>query len=496
MKLLLKKVFLVKVLMLLWVSNLSGQAPDTLWTKTYGGANDDYGYSVQQTTDGGYIIAGSSSSFTSFSDDIYIIKTDSLGDTVWTKIYGGEYLEVGNSVQQTSDGGYIITGLTTSFGAGSYDIYLLKTDPFGDTLWAKTYGGQRRDVGCSVQQTKDGDYIIAGYTESFGAGEKDVYLIKTDSVGNTLWTKTYGGKEDDYATSVQCTSDQGYIIVGNKGFYEAGSHYRYVWLLKTDDKGDTLWTKTYSGIDYLIARSVQQTADGGYIIVADGWHISLIKTDSLGDTLWTKTYSEGIESIGLSVQQTSDDGYIVAGTINLPYVIYEVYLIKTDASGDTLWTKTYGGVDWGWDFGLSAQITRDGGYIVVANTRSYGAGGHDVWLLKIAPDTLGVQEHRPVQTVTTILQVSPNPFKNKTDIRYQIPSEVDSRQYAVGSIRIYDIAGRLVKSFSRLSSAIGHQSSVTWDGTDNVSQKLPSGVYFLKFQAGDYKETKKLILLR
>jgi len=152
--------------------------------RTYGGTGYDYGNSVQETQDGGYIIAGVTESFGAGEYDVYLIKTDSIGDTIWTKTYGGTDDDFGYSVQETQDGGFIIAGRTSSFGAGNGDVYLIKTDAVGATVWTKTYGGTDDDGGCSVQETQDGGFIIAGWTNSFGAGWEDVYLIKTDSLGN------------------------------------------------------------------------------------------------------------------------------------------------------------------------------------------------------------------------------------------------------------------------------------------------------------------------
>ncbi|MEK0330908.1 MAG: hypothetical protein QQN49_06680, partial [Nitrosopumilus sp.] len=177
---------------LLWCVPLKAE-PDTLWTKTFGGSDREWGNSVEQTSDGGYIITGLTESYGTGSDDVWLIKTDALGNTLWTKTFGGSNSDYGSSVQQTSDGGYIITGYTLSYGAGSRDVWLIKTDSSGDTLWTKTFGGSSLDISSSVQQTSDGGYIITGYTGSYGAGYYDVWLIKTDSSGDTLWTKTFGG---------------------------------------------------------------------------------------------------------------------------------------------------------------------------------------------------------------------------------------------------------------------------------------------------------------
>ena len=380
------------IVCILYSSFLFAQGPDTLWTKTYGGVDIDRGYSVQQTTDGGYIITGNTKSFGAGGYDVWLLKTDANGDTLWTKTYGGTGHDYGESVQQTTDNGYIIAGYTNSFGAGNYDVWLLKTDANGDTLWTKTYGGTAWDRGYSVQQTTDNGYIITGNTRSFGAGDYNVYLIKTLMNGDTLWTKTYGGLDTDYGYSVQQTTDNGYIIAGYTKSFGAGGYD--VYLIKTDMIGNTLWTKTYGGVDDERAWLVQQTTDNGYIIAGetesfgvgreDAW---LIKTDMNGDTLWTKVYGGTTYDYAKSVQQTTDNGYIVVGeTKSFGAGGYDLWLLKTDANGDTLWAKLYGGpMD---EYGLSVQETTDNGYIITGWTKSFGAGGADLWLLRIPPTPL------------------------------------------------------------------------------------------------------------
>jgi len=374
---------------LLLVSTTAAGPGDTLWTRTYGGSDYDGGHSVQQTSDGGYIIAAYTQSFGAGLSDVYLVKTDSSGDTLWTRTYGGSASDQGYSVQQTTDSGYIIAGYTRSFGAGYEDVYLVKTDSYGDTLWTRSYGGSGDDQGYSVQQTSDGGYIIAGYTSSFGAGYRDFYLLKTDSSGDTLWTRTYGGSYTDVGHSVQQTSDGGYIIAGETTSFGAGSYD--VYLVRTDSDGDTLWTRTYGGTDPDYGYSVQQTSDGGYVAAgmtesfgAGESDVYLVKTDSSGDSLWTGTYGGGAYDYeeGYSVQETSDGGYIIAGVAWSAGVGYDVYLVRTESSGESLWSRTYGGSND--DYGWSVQETSDGGYIVAGYTESFGAGYADVYLVKTA----------------------------------------------------------------------------------------------------------------
>ncbi len=380
-------ILLTIVLGLFFASTAIALEPgDTLWTRTYGGTGSEQGFSVQQTQDGGYIITGYA--MINWNYDVYLIKTDAQGDTTWTRRFGGTSVEQGNSVQQTSDGGYIIAGYTTSYGAGSWDAYLIKTDALGDTLWTQTYGGSSLDWAFSVQQTQDGGYIVTGSTQSYGAGSHDVWLIKTDQSGNQEWSRTFGGSAYDHGNSVQQTTDGGYLVAGITLSYGAGSYD--FWLIKTDGSGTEEWNYTFGGTEDDQGNSVQQTADGGYIIVghttsygAGDYDVYLVKTDASGTEEWSQTYGGSYMDIGEGVWQTSDGGYILTGeTKSYGAGSYDVYLVKTDASGTEEWSQAYGGGDD--DKGYCIQQATDGGYITAGSTRSFGAGSADVWLLKLA----------------------------------------------------------------------------------------------------------------
>jgi hypothetical protein len=420
-----------------------------MWQKNYGGADADFGTSVRQTTDGGYIVVGYTYSFQN-NAQVYLIKTDSLGDTLWTKTFGGSGDDRGMSVMQTADGGYIIGGFTNSFG-DSYQIYLIKTDTSGDTLWTKTYGGTETDYGYSVQQTPDRGYIVTG-GGSFIWGYDPLYLIKTDSLGNMLWAKAYGDTIDAIGKSVQQTTDDGYIIAGS---IPLGSS-RQVYLVKTDSLGDTLWTKTY-GTSWSEGNSVQQTTDGGYIVVGyKDIRIYLVKTDSLGDSLWTRTYGRGARwdvEMAYSVQQTIDGGYIIAGYYNYQDEYTQVYLVKTDSLGDTLWTRTCGMIPY-FSKGFSVQQTVDRGYIIAGYTSAFG-NNQQVYLIKTDQyGNVSIEENLSSAQMPNIpLIVRPNPFSSFTTIV----------GYEKNKFLLYDISGR------KLGSYFGNKIGVD----------LPSGVYFI-----------------
>ena len=367
----------------------NNSAPETEWEKTFGGSMIDFGEVVRQTTDGGYIIVGSTRSYGAGWYDVYLIKTDASGNKEWEKTFGGSSNDYAYSVQQTTDGGYIIVSTTGSYGAGLYDFYLIKTDASGNKEWEKTFGGSGWDYAYSVQQTTDGGYIIAGTTDSYGAGGEDVYLVKADASGNKEWEKTFGGSGWDNAYSVKQTTDGGYIVAGTTDSYGAG--WEDVYLIKTDASGNKEWEKTIGGSSDEYAYSVEQTTDGGYIMVgetssygAGSYDFYMIKTDASGNKEWEKTFGgSGYES-AYSVQQTTDGGYIMAGaTDSYDAGWRNVLLVKTDASGNKEWEKTIGGSSH--DFAYSVQQTTDGGYIIAGYTDSYGAGGGDVYLVKVSP---------------------------------------------------------------------------------------------------------------
>jgi len=360
------------------------------WWKTYGDSLSDIGNAVLQTAEGGYVIGGSTASFGAGVTDVYLVKTNATGEEVWAEVWGDSMPDGGNSVCQIADSGYVVAGYTGSYGAGGHDVWLIRTDAEGDTVWTRTYGGGNGEQGNSVAPTADGGYIVTGYTWSFGAGVADVYLIKTNAAGDTDWTRTYGGTSGDEGLSVQQTVDGGYIVAGVT--HSIGAGIADVYLIKTNAAGDTDWTRTYGGTSNDEGHSVRQTADSGYIIAgytssfgAGSQDLYLIKTNASGDTVWTRTFGGNLRDWGNSVQPMAGGGYVIAGvTRSFGAGGQDLYLIRTDASGDTVWTRTFGGT--GNDAGNSVQSTGDGGWVIAGSTTSFGAGNSDVYLIKTDAD--------------------------------------------------------------------------------------------------------------
>ncbi len=358
----------------------------------------DLAHSIQQTKEGGYIIAGETRYPVPAGNevyDIFVLKLNPNGTIDWQKSYGGDGGDSAYSIQQTKDGGYIVAGRTGSFGT-SYDAWVLKLRPYGTVEWQKTYGGADWDVANSIQETRDGGYIVAGETESFAAGELDVWVLKLRANGIVEWQKVYGGGSYDVATSIQQTADGGYVVAGHT--YSFGVGGGDAWVLKLRPDGTVEWEKTYGGVHHDTADAIQQTTDGGYIVAGftesfgagadekpDAWLLKL-RTD--GSVEWQKAYGGGNFDRANSIQQTTDGGYIVAGftesfsakVIGSP----DAWVLKLKADGTVEWQKTYGSHN-NVDEAQAIRQTNDGGYIVVGETWSFGYS-NNIWVLNLNTD--------------------------------------------------------------------------------------------------------------
>ena len=469
------------------------------WQKTFGGTSDDIIYAVRPSSDGGFIATGVTNTYDQSGlgelasyGDLWLLKADSQGNEQWEKTFSsGNNLDVGYDVQQTDDGGYVITGWYNSLGVtpgvdttNTGDVWLIKTDTQGNKQWDRTFGGSSFDTGRSVRQTVDGGYIIACDTRSFGAGWTDAMLIKTDASGIEQWQRTYGGWDGDHATSVQQTSDGGYMFAGFTYTYGAGTtDASDTWLVKTDDSGNEQWNKTFGGSGAEVAHSLSATTDGGYVIAGytysygvagDMW---LIKIDSSGTEQWDRTYGGGGEDIGESACQTTDGGYIVAGCTNsFGSGGRNAYLVKTDSMGNELWHTTVGGT--GNDFAYSVSQTSDGSYVFGGSTTSSGTGGADGWLVEVGA------EGTPTPTPSSFTQL----WKSADigEVQCIATSDVDgdgTNEIVVGTYT--GSASNVYHGYIYVFNAVTH--AVEWQSADLGS------VGFLNVSDVDNDGTKEII---
>jgi hypothetical protein len=354
---------------------------------------EDAGTSVVQTSDGGYIIAGYSNAYTHGAYDFLVYKLDSNGKTQSRRFLGGTDDEQAYDVKQTSDQGYIVVGSTTSFTHGNSDILVYKMDANGNKQWRKNFGGVQAEEGFSIHQTSDGGYILAGYTYSFthGEGDSDFVVYKLDGNGNKQWRKNFGGINEDKAYSIVQTSDGGYIVSGQTKSFVHGVEDTDLLVYKLSSNGSKQWRKNYGGELDEEGGMIQKTSDGGYIVAgySDSFtngdsDFIVYKLDGNGNKQWRKNFGGTNEDTCFSVKQTTDGGYILAGcTYSFTHGDYDFLVYKIDSNGNKQWRKNYGGIDE--DRAFSIIQTSDGGYMIVGDTSSFvhTPGYKDFLLYKI-----------------------------------------------------------------------------------------------------------------
>lgn len=381
------------------VMDVKGSATSSMWQRSYGGSDWDLSYSLVQTSDGGYALAGSTYSFGVGEEDFWLVKTDPSGSMEWSRTYGGIDQDYAYSLIQTSDGGFLLVGSTSSFGAGSYDVWIVKTAQRGEMEWNHTYGGVKTDIASCVIQTTDGGYAIAGKTDSYGSGKYDVLLIKTNNLGQNEWIQTYGGIEDGVAYSLIQTADGGFTIAGYTSSFGEGQED--LWIIKTDEMGIKEWDRTYGGVNTDVASSLIQRESGGFFIA--GWTDSagegnkdfwLVATDDNGNLEYSKTYGGKNMDIAYSLANTQNGGLALAGyTLSFGAGEEDFWLVKVDGAGNMEWNRTYGGS--GTDAALSLIHTLDDGFAIAGWTDSVGAGKYDFWLVKADQNGLTLEPSKP-----------------------------------------------------------------------------------------------------
>jgi len=348
-----------------------GQIPATLWTRTYGSLDNDYGGAAIQLESGGYAIVGER------GFDTWLLKIDELGDTLWTKML--QPWITASEIQQTNDGGYIIVGTTI-------DAVLIKTDSMGNVLWWQYYGTPLGEMyAFSVKQTADNGYVMVGRAHPY-IGDVCGWVLKTDSLGFAEWGDSFDGY---CGYEIQLATDSGYIVAGGSSTGTPGGG---AYIIKYSPSGLPVWQKVYGGAGTVLAAAVSicPTSDQGYILASRvsgdrQYNLWLLKLNSLGDTLWTRFYQvSGYYDWSISIRQTYDNGFIFGGSS------VDIYLMKTDSLGNILWTNTYGGANY--ESMGSVEICSDKGYIIAGSTNSFGVGGSDIYIFRLAPDTLGVAE--------------------------------------------------------------------------------------------------------
>jgi hypothetical protein len=358
--------------------------PDTLWTRFYGGNEEEEGSYVEATPDGGYIITGTET-VTSSNYHIFLLKTDSLGNQQWYRTYNTGHAY---SVHRTSDGGFIIGGTA---GGGASLAILIKVDSLGISQWSRTYGVFGNQTICTtMQKTSDNGYILGGHwvQGTFPNSTTGIFLLKTDGLGNQQWSDIYGDASHEFASCVQQTADGGYILVGNVGY----SDFSDVYLLWTDALGNEIWSREFGGNFGQWGHCVRQTIDGGYIIAGvtddslSSLQAYLVKTDWWGNVQWSQNYGGNNVDAGNSVRIMQDAGFIICGyTQSSPTC--DIYIVRTDSIGNLIWEENYGGTTY--DEGNCIQVLEDNSFIITGYADTLGAIEPNIYLVKLEAEETG-----------------------------------------------------------------------------------------------------------
>lgn len=362
-------------------------AGEESFVKTFGGNGADRGIHIIQASDGNFIIVGNTT-VEGKKLDVFLLKCNIAGDTLWTRTYGGSEEDNGWSVKETADKGFIIVGFTQSYGAGQDDVLLLKVDANGQQQWQKTIGGAGEDIGWSIAINEDQGYTIAAQTNSVGNGDLDAYLIRTDANGDTLWTKAFGGPQVDRVFSLGIADDGSILLAGIT--YSFGAGDRDAYLLKTDKTGELLWQKTYGGPGYDNAHAVIVNDRNEIILTGYGdyWgnigntDIFLKKIALDGEEQWTQSYGGPANDRAMTVYQTND-GYVLTGfTRSYGQGHWDAYTLQTNTSGDSLQMNTFGGP--APDFGYDIIESSEGDFWVTGWTHNFGQPEGGLLLIKTA----------------------------------------------------------------------------------------------------------------
>ena len=460
-----------------------------IFEKTYGNSQEERGEGLVQLSDSSYVIVGSTSSFGDLSTNLLLLKTDSLGNPIWTKIFGGNNVDAGMEIIKTSDGNLAMVGYTNSTGAGGYDVYFIKTDVHGTVLLSKSYGGADWDLGYSLAETSDGGFVLTGETYSSGAGSNDLFVLKIDASGDSVWSKEFGGIGNEIGWSIDEASNGDLIVAGETSSTGAGESD--AWLIRMDNVGNIIWEVTFGDTESDVGKDLTELSNGNIMFV---WNTILP-----GNTYWSTIQSKIDPNNGNEMRNTA---------FTNPYNYFSYKVIPYAGRSTTLTVGYYAfsgsddmmffGVDTvnmyydavcqglglgalGPDYGKDIIVTSDGG-VALDGERNIGTGYSSVFFVKLMEDCIGTGSTLHDSIFVTAVEeqhlatdrIYPNPSCGEIHFQSENP---------VQRVLIYNTFGALLEE---------HLNPIQ----NEIQTNLPTGMYILCYENGIEEKRSKLIIHR
>lgn len=468
--------------------------PDSVWARIFNAGGWDECSDIVEKSDGGFVLAGFTLAGEELQEEFYLLETDNTGFHVNDLTIGGAGMDMASSIVMTETGDYLVGGWSSTVSAGEQDMYLAGVSGIGlNEQWHHTYGGASQERCISMIRNNQNEIIMAGYTSSFGEGSGDFWMVCVNQAGDSLWSRTYGSVENDECAAIIQTADGGYVLAGQTSSYGSGDWD--FWLVRTDQSGLVLWAKSYGGAERERCYDVVETSDGGFLLAGetrsfgaggnDAW---IVRTNSYGDSLWSHTFGGTADDGFQSICLRSQNGAILGGyTDSFAEHNSDMWMVRVDGNGNRLWDRTFcGRSNLSWDECSVVKATADGGFVLAGYT-GYAPGSWqdaDFILVKTDADPMEIEHSPSLIPSGFALQVFPNPFNVTSTIGLTVPTNQGMR------LSVYNIQGQLIRDVVHGPIGIGTHY-LTFDGDG-----LSSGVYFVNLQGANYNATQKIVLLK
>lgn len=471
------------IILILTALPAAAEPPEIAWTATFGGSADDWGWATAPTSDGGYVLAGSTDPTGAGVGDAYLVKIDASGRLEWERTYGGAAVDIARAVVQTPDGGFVMAG-DSGVPPTAMDVLIIRTDAEGEEIWSTTVGGPALEKGNGLCATFDGGFVVCGDTQSYGSGGNSFYLVKVEADGQLAWQRAYGGG-DDHAAAVRETADHGLVFCGYSGNGELVPELT-ARLYRVNGGGGLVWQRSYSASTADRAFDVHVLPDGDIALAGtESSYLSLRRISAVGALRWSQAYLT-VRGYNAIVEASPRGGFFIAGSTYQTDGGNQIVLMETDGAGARQSVRYVGGV--GREYGHGIAMHQGGDLMVVGATSSEGSGGMDLYAVGFDIGSVSGTERLPGLPAEH-LRAAPNPFNPRVQISFVTERE------GMATVKVFDLRGRHVSSLHEGPVGPGTHE-VSWSGRDRAGLEVPSGTYLVQLVTIRGSAVRKVSLIR